>query len=58
MKLSESIGWGCNLDQLQLLPFQSMAVGGGNAAMAFQGTDGYSILRYSIQIKDTRLCAC
>lgn len=58
MKHSESVGWRCNLDKLQLHSFQNVAVGGGNAAMAFQTTDGYSILRYSIQIKDTRLCAC
>lgn len=58
MKLPESVGWGWNLDQLQLPSFQNVSLGEGNAAMAFQRSDGYSILRYSIQIKDTGICAC
>lgn len=53
MKLPESIGWGCSLDQIQLPVFQNVSALEGNEAMAFQSTHGYSILRYSIQIKDT-----
>lgn len=58
MKLPESIGWDCSLDQIQLPSFQNVSASEGNEAMAFQSTDGYSILRYSIQMKDTSICAC